>query len=115
VEITTAGLLLARDRRLEFGLTLRNTSAQMLWVSVHFQTLNQAADCVITKELEAGAEGVYLCPQPKVPAAGSYPISVAVFTGVEQQQPSAEVLIDITVEPAESERLLNLLKPDRGP
>ena len=85
VQIVSGGLL-SRNGTPELGLTLLNAGERTLWVSAHFQTPGGLTDCVQIKELESGAEQLYLCAQPRMQAHTDYRIRIEVFTDLAQSQ-----------------------------
>ncbi len=87
VAIISGGLLRSDTGKPELGLTLFNASDRILWVSAHFQTPDNQTDCILSKEMEARARRLYLCPQPKVRTGVDYPIQVTVHANLEQTQP----------------------------
>ncbi len=86
VQMISGGLLLSRTGTPELGLTLVNSSEQMLWVGVHFHTPNGLTDCVLAKELEPASQGLYWCAQPEIQAESDYRIDITVFSDLAQSQ-----------------------------
>lgn len=90
LDIVSAGLLATRGGSPELGVTLHNATDRTLWVNVHFRTPNGDSDCVSGKELVAGTQGVFLCPQPELRPDTAYPIRIAAFEGPQDRVPLLE-------------------------
>lgn len=84
ISMLDGGLLVSHTGKPELGLKLANTSNRTLWINVHFQTPEGLNDCMATKELEPQANGLYICPQSSIRANTDYPISISVFSNLEQ-------------------------------
>lgn len=84
IDIQHAGLLVNDEGGRELGLSLRNTSAQILWVSVRFQTPDNTSDCELGSELAPGSEHIFVCPQDRLLPAVNYPILIRAYSDLEQ-------------------------------
>ena len=84
IDIQHAGLLVNDQGGRELGLSLRNISAQTLWVSVRFQTPDNSSDCELGSELAPNSEHVFVCPQNRLLPAVNYPILIRAYSDLEQ-------------------------------
>jgi hypothetical protein len=84
LDIQHAGLLVNEQGRAELGLSLRNISAQTLWVTVRFQTPKGDQDCLLGSELSVQQDHLFICPQSSLQADENYPIAIQAYRDVDQ-------------------------------